>query len=270
MIKAIHQSMLNSIFRCGESFRRRYIELEIIPPGIAAGRGTGLHYANRVNLTQKMKTGNDLSLSDIKDATRDGYIKAFSNGVFIPKEKLSEKTTLLNNGLNDSLRCAEVYKKNIAPEIIPKAVEEPFNVDIGLELPLAGTIDIERTAKIDDLKTAAKKWSDGQIEKEIQPILYSLAHEKITGTKPVFKYHIMICRRGKDNKSTSADYQTQEIIASEDQYTALIYKARLFIEAIQKGVFMPANPASYWCSEVFCGYHRTCRFCGHQPAKRWI
>ncbi len=246
MIKAIHQSSLNTMLRCGEQFRRRYIEGEIIPPGIAAGRGTGLHFANKVNLRQKIVSGVDLPLSDIKDAARDGFVHAFRDGVYIPKDKLSEKETLMNDGLEDSLRCSEVYLDKVAPEIMPRSVEEPFNVDIGLELPLAGTIDIERSAKVDDLKTAAKKWQEGQIEKEIQPVLYSLAHEKLTGLRPVFKYHIMICRRGKDGRATSADYQAQDIKATDGMYQSLIYKAKVFIDSIQKGVFMPANPTSWW------------------------
>ena len=52
MIDSIHQSTANTALRCGEQFRRLYIEDERIPPGIAAGRGTGVHKANEVNLKQ--------------------------------------------------------------------------------------------------------------------------------------------------------------------------------------------------------------------------
>ena len=54
MINSIHQSNLGTALRCGEQFRRRYIEGERIPPGVAAGRGTGVHNANDVNLSQKV------------------------------------------------------------------------------------------------------------------------------------------------------------------------------------------------------------------------
>lgn len=270
MIEAIHQSMLNMAFRCGEQFRRRYIENEIIPPGIAAGRGTGLHYANKVNLRQKIQSGIDLPLSDIKDATRDGFVNAFKNGVYIPKDKLSEKDKLINDGLEDSIRCAEVYLAKIAPEIKPKAVEEPFKLDVGLDLPFAGTIDIEREARVDDLKTAAKTWAKGQIEKEIQPILYSYVFEKITSQKPVFKYHIMIARRGKEGNVTSAGYDSQEIICFDSHYSSLFHCARLFIDMLKKGVFMPANPSSWWCDKSWCGYFYTCPFRGNGTQKKWM
>lgn len=270
MIKAIHQSMLNMAFRCGESFRRRYIENEIIPPGIAAGRGTGLHYANKVNLRQKIQTGLDLPISDIKDAARDGYVKAFEGGVYIPKDQLPEKEKLLNEGLDDSIRCAEVYLEKVAPEIKPKAVEEPFTIEVGLALPLSGTIDIEQEAKVDDLKTSSKKWAEGQIQKELQPIMYSFAHEKMTGIRPLFKYHILIARRGKYGP-TSAGYDSQEITCTDRHYSALIANLNVFIEMLQKGVFTPANPTSWWCGSAdWCGYFPTCPYMGNGKQLKWI
>lgn len=270
MISAIHQSMLNMALRCGEQFRRRYMEGEVIPPGIAAGRGTGLHYANKVNLTAKIRTGEDLPISDIKDATRDGYVRAFQSGVYLKKDDLPKKDKLLNDGLDDALRCAEVYRSSIAPDIKPVTVEQPFKIDVGLALPLAGTMDIQQDARVDDLKTAAKKWNDGQIEKEIQPPFYSLAYEIETQTRPTFHYHIMIARRGKDGTPTSTDYQTQEMTPTDAHYSALYSKLDLFIKMVQAGLYPPANPASWWCSPDWCGYYYTCSFVGNGKQSKWI
>lgn len=167
MINSIHQSSLGMALRCGESFRRRYIEDEIIPPGIAAGRGTGVHKANEVNLKQKIKTKIDLPLSDLTDAARDGYVHAFRNGVYLTKEDQPSKNTLLNDGLNDTIRLTELYRKEVAPEIKPIEVERPFRLDVGLPLLLAGRIDMEEDFKVDDLKTAGMSWPEGRIDKEI-------------------------------------------------------------------------------------------------------
>jgi hypothetical protein len=270
MIKAIHQSMLNSAFRCGESFRRRYVENEIIPPGVAAGRGTGLHFANKVNLTQKIKSGEDLPLTDIQDAARDGYVNAFKDGVYIPQEQVSEKDRLLTQGLDDAVRCATVYREKVSPGIQPKAVEQPFVLDMGLALPLSGTVDIERVAKVDDLKSAGKTWAKDQIHKEIQPIMYSFAHEKLTGDRPVFQYHIMICRRGAGGFATSTGYEVQAKICTDQDYAALRAQTGVFIDMFQKGVFVPANPSSWWCSPEWCGYYRTCPYRGHGKQSTWV
>lgn len=270
MISSIRQSMLNMAFKCGESFRRRYVEGQIIPPGIAAGRGTGLHHANKVNLTQKITSGVDLPIGDIKDAARDGFVKAFRDGVYIPKHLLSEKDKLINMGLEDSLRCAEVYHEKIAPEILPRAVEEPFHLEVGLSLPIEGTLDIQRLGKVDDLKTAAKKWSEGQIHKEIQPVMYSYSHEKVTGIRPLFKYHIMIARRGQAGNATSAGYDTQEKTCTDQDYSSLFANLHIFIDMLEKGVFTPSNPTAWWCSADWCGYFSTCPFRGNGKQQAWF
>ena len=91
MIKEIHQSHLNTGFRCMEQLRRRYFLNEIIPPGIAAGTGTSVHFAAEQNHKIKMVTGEDEPLSVLTDATRDGFVKAFSNGIFFEQRGLARQ-----------------------------------------------------------------------------------------------------------------------------------------------------------------------------------
>ena len=264
MIEAIHQSSLNMAFRCGEQFRRRYIMDEIIPPGIAAGRGTGVHKANEVNLKQKIRTGIDLPVSDMKDAARDGYVNAFKNGVYLCRDDRPAKNKLLNDGLNETLTLTGLYHDEVAPEIKPVEVERQFFIDIGLSMPLAGIIDIEQDEKVDDLKTAGKSWSPNQIEKEIQPIFYSLAHEKETGIRPVFNYHILV------NLKTGAKRQVQSIKATNNHYSALFEKLKMFIRMIETGTYLPANPTSWWCDEKWCGYYLSCPYMGNFLPKKEI
>lgn len=251
--------------RCGEQFRRRYMEGEIIPPGIAAGRGTGLHGANEVNMKQKVKSKEDLPLSDLKDVARDSFINAFKNGIYLAKEDRPSKNKIINDGLNATLRLTTLYKDEVAPEIEPLEVEHPFSIDIpGIPLPLAGRMDIQREAKVDDLKSAGKSWDDGQIQKEIQPILYSLAHEHETRIRPEFVYHILV------DLKTGPKRQIQKLTATDEHYQALIKKMRMFCKSLEAGIFLPANPSSWWCSEKWCGYYYTCDYVGNPKSKKEI
>lgn len=264
MIDGVHQSNLNMALRCGEQFRRRYMEDEVIPPGVAAGRGTGVHKANEANLNQKIKTGIDLPLSDMQDAARDGFLHSFRNGVFMVDEELPEKSKILNEALNDCLRCTELYADKVAPGITPVQVEVPFDVDLGLSLNLKGRIDYEDDNSVDDLKTSKKSWGHDQIEKEIQPIFYSLAHEHLTGIRPTFHYHILVPLK------TKLKYMHQQITATDAHYASIILKIKMMIKMIESGVFLPANPTSWWCSKKWCGYYQTCIYVGNKPAKRWV
>lgn len=264
MINAIYQSSLNMALRCGEQFRRRYLEDHVLPPGIAAGRGTGVHNANEVNLKQKIRTDVDLPISDMQDAARDGFVKAFEKGIYLPKDELPEKDKILNEGLSDTIRLTELYGKEVAPKIKPKDVEVEFNIDVGLPLNIAGKIDIQRENKLDDLKTTKKTWSEGQINKEIQPILYSFVHEYMTGIRPRFDYQILIALKN------STKLQIQSITPTNNHYRALFTKFHVFCDMIDKGVFMPANPSSWWCCEKWCGYYLTCPYVGNQYPTTWI
>jgi len=270
MIDSIHQSSLSTALRCGEQFRRRYIDGEIIPPGVAAGRGTGVHEANRVNLTQKIKSGKDLSLDDLQDACRDGYMKAFRNGVYMTKEDEPAKSRILNDGLNDALRCTKIYRDNVAPEIEPVSVEDPFEIDVGLPLNLAGTVDIQRKRIINDLKTTSMKWPEDRIKNEIQPIFYSFVKEYIEKERPEFRYDILIARRGKDGNPTSEDYQPLKLTATDKDYNALFAKISVFLKMLEAGIFPPCNPSDWVCSPKWCGYYATCIYRGNKPQKKWF
>ena len=265
MIDSIHQSMLSMALRCGEQFRRRYGLGEIIPPSIAAARGTGVHRGNRVNLEHKLIKGDDLPVDDVRDATRDGYVGAFERAggeVFLPKEDRPAKKQLLNEGLNDALRMIELYHAEVAPGIHPVGIEEPFHIDVGLALPLAGQMDFFTVPEIGDLKTTTKKWAEGQINQEIQPPFYCLAHEFIRKVRPRFDYHILIARRGKTGP-TSAELQEQSMVPTENNYRALLSKIKVFLKMVETGTFPPANPGAWWCDEKWCGYWASCPHVGN-------
>jgi hypothetical protein len=273
MIESIHQSSLGMGLRCGEQFRRRYGLGHIIPPSIAAARGTGVHEASKVNLRQKIITGRDMPLSDILDAARDGYVHAFekANGqVYLPKEDWPAKKRLMAEGQEDAIRCAKLYLEKVAPGLRPKAVEEPFRLDVGLDLPLAGIMDYQEEPRVGDLKTASRSWRDGRINEEIQPVFYSFVHEAERGIRPDFVYHILVARRGKDGRVTSEGLQEQSIVPTDAHYHGLFAKLRTFIRMIQAGVFPPANPGSWWCAEKWCGYWATCPYVGNAKQTNWI
>jgi len=271
VISEIHQSSLNMILRCGEQFRRRYLEGDIIPPSVAAARGTGVHKASQVNLRNKIRTKEDLPLADLLDAARDGYVNALKEGVYLPKEDQPSKKRILNNGLEDALRCTRVYREKVAPNLDPKLVEEPFLINLNLELPLAGTIDFVTVNNVlGDLKTSERSWSSTRAQEEIQPIFYSLAYEHLYGTRPRFLYFILLARRDKDGAPSSETWQVEDVEVLDKHYAALLAKISLMIRMLRAAVFPPALPTSWWCSERWCGYYTTCPYVGNVLPGKWV
>ena len=264
MIDSIHQSTLNMAFRCGEQFRRRYILGHIVPPSVPAGRGTGVHKANEANLRQKVESREDMPLADLQDAARDGYVHALQHGVYLPKDKVSEKNRLLNDGLNDTLRLTKLYRNAVAPNINPIHVEREFSINVGLPLLLEGRMDYQEKPIVGDLKTAGKSWGEHQIHKEIQPVFYSFVHEHETGIRPKFIYHILVALKTKEK------LQTQDLTPTDRHYQALYAKLLMFCKMLETETFLPANPSSWWCDPRYCGYYYTCPFVGNELPKAWI
>lgn len=255
MITHISNSSLGMWLRCGEQFRRRYIEGEIIPPGISARTGTAVHKASDINFSQKIITKKDMPLSDLQDAARDNYVHTVKeSGVFIPKDKLSEKKKLLNDGLNSSLEATKVYREDIAPKIQPLFSEHRLEADIGLGIPLLGIIDCYDGC-LNDLKVAKKKnqtWADN----ELQASFYSVLAEKNYLNGDTFKYHFVVPNKTMvyEEISTKRDKKDWEVLT--------IY-IKAFLADLKIGNFKPADRGHWVCNPLWCGYYLTCKFVGN-------
>ena len=255
MIKHISSSSLGSWLRCGEQFRRRYIEGEIIPPGISARRGGAVHKTAEINYRQKKTTEVDLPLSDMQDATRDNYVETIKEkGVFIPQSELPGKDRLLNDGLNQAIEATKIYHKDVAPQNQPKIIEQSFSADIGLDLPVTGIVDlITQENKIKDLKIMKKKnqaWADN----ELQPTFYYiLAKENELQVNNEFEYQIVVPNKKMifDPISTKRD---------EGDVERLKQYIRAFLQSLKSGMFAPCEPGHWLCDPMWCGYALTCAY----------
>ena len=258
MIEHLSVSSVDMFLRCGEQFRRRYIEGEIIPPGIAARVGTGLHKGAEANSKEKISTGHDAPLSVVQDAARDGYVKAVQSGIFVPAEQRSEAKTLLAQGLDDSVKLATLYREEVAPDIMPVAAEKQIVAEVpGLSVPVLGYIDTVTDAdEIRDLKSAGKAWPKNKPHGEHQPTVYAFLFEYIYGRKPSrFVYDILV-----NGKKESATYMQMETMRDEADFAAWVRIAQTVLRSISAGVFPPAAPGSFLCSPNFCGYHSSCPY----------
>ncbi len=128
-IEFVSQSMYGQFMRCPAQFERRWVYGEIIPPGIAARRGSATHHAAELNHAQKVESCIDLSIEELQDAARDEYIRLVQErGVFIPRDKISEKNQLLADGLDAATRLTKLYRQDLAPKIQPVFAEKRITI----------------------------------------------------------------------------------------------------------------------------------------------
>jgi hypothetical protein len=255
-MEVITQSMLGMFLRCHHQFERRYLRGEIIPPGIAARRGSATHKAAQLNHEQKLHTQADLPVGDLQDAARDHYVRLIKDeGVFIPKDQIAEKDTLLAKGLDAAVRLTKLYRQSLAPAIQPVLVEEKLTLDVGLELPLQGTIDVLTTDNwLPDLKTADKSKGPGEADHSLQLTLYAglVAHH--TGKWPA-RISLEILVNNKEPK-----LQSLTTTRGPEDWVNLLLRVKLLLAQIQVEIFPPCDPNSWICSPNWCGYFWSCKY----------
>lgn len=258
MLTSIHQSHLGMFLRCAAQFERRYILGEIIPPGIAARRGSATHKAAEINHLQKLNTREDLPVDTLQDVARDHYIKLVKEeGVFIPKDQVGEKDKLLGAGLDASTRLTKLYREVLAPQIQPIMVEEKIEIDVGLELPLVGTVDLTTEGgNLEDIKTADKSKDQSMADTSLQLTMYAGLYATQTGKWPK-KINLRILVNSK-----KPQLQTLETQRGPEDWNRLIGRIQFMIAQINSGLFPPCSPDSYLCSPKWCGYWLTCRWGG--------
>lgn len=256
MIEFVSQTMLGQWFRCPEQFRRRWIENEIIPPGIAARIGTGLHKGNEVNCRAKIVTGQDEPLSVVQDAARDGYVKALQEGVFFPPDEVPTAKEKMAEGVDTTVTLAGLYHKSLAPQVQPAMIERRILMEApGLDVPFAGTVDVLTTdGWWFDIKSAARKWPEGRADSDVQATLYGELVRAETGKYPArLSFEIF-------TKTKEPAHQHIETTRQPEDFDALVSRSQVMLRSITAGIFPPAEVGHWLCSPKWCGYWYSCPY----------
>lgn len=249
-------SQIDMYLRCGESYRRRYIEGERIPPGVAMLQGTGVHAGAEVNFRQKVDTHSDLPFRDIVDAAVDGFDRSLLGGYVIdpegpaPDEARDQVATL-----------AMLYADEVAPEYQPVHVEQAVKIELPGAYDMLGVIDLaDDHGRVVDIKTTGKAKSQNECDTSAQLTFYAAAHRVLTGELASEVRLEVLVKTKRPKRVMLASTRGQE------HFVSLANKINAVSAGIQAGVFLPAEPGSWMCSPKFCGYYHTCPFVAHGPA----
>lgn len=251
MIQTIRQSMLNLFGNCQIAFRHRYVEGEIMPPGIAARVGSGLHKAAEANHRQKMNSGMDMPISEMQEIASDEYAHLInSEGVYFPGTA-QELHVELGKGEDLTVALTANYGSLIAPQITPVGAEVTIHASHpALPIPFSGTLDvIDARGIIFDLKTASKKWRCGKENETTQPTLYKYMAQQTFYKTYEFGFHVLAYGGETQYIPTESGLPGMERIVGI---------AKAILNACETGCFMPAVPGHWMCSEKWCGWYHSC------------
>lgn len=260
MIDHLSASQIDMFYRCGEQWKRRYIDDEKLPPGVAAHVGTGLHGACEYNFKTKIETKEDQPLDALTDCAVEYYQNSLDRGVFFLEEEKDNRAKVMQEGEKTVVDLTELARREFMPSVTPKLVEEKMFCDLpGVEVPVLGYLDLyTEDDRLLDIKTSGRKWAQSRADISTQPTIYREMINQNMGHYPSrITFDIFIST--KERK-----YQTLETTRGQDDLTVLANRTKTMLRMIQAGLFPPSDPSAWQCSVKFCGYYQTCPYTNYK------
>lgn len=255
-------SSLDLLTRCGEAWRRRYLERERYPAGTAALRGKTLHHTAATAFRAKA-AGQQMTSDDLRDAAATAFDDELQReSVALTEEEVETGMNATLGAVKDTAtQLAAWFGAEVLPDYDPILIEEPLRIELDGRYDLFGRVDLvasvcgTTTVSVVDLKTAAKRKRQADADDSVQLTFYSAAAHMILGTAPdeACLDVAVISSRGIERQLISSS-------RDEADYNALIERTEAVGRAIEAGVFLPAAPGSWWCSAKYCEFHSNCRF----------
>jgi len=262
-------SQLDMISKCPEQWRRRYIEGEIIPPGIAALKGKAVHKPAEVNFRQKIETHDDLPVEEFRGLAASAFEAELAGGYLLSSEEEGRgRAVVIGEAKDATVRMAAFHATDQAPDYQPELVEQQFRIVLPGSHDLVGVIDMaDEDRRVVDLKTSGKAKNQADADGSIQLTAYAAGYRVLTGEPPAeLRLDTIVQTHGKKAGTT----EKRDIVTTARgpaDFSALAQRLNIVTRQIESGIFPPAPVGSWWCSAKWCGFHSTCRFVNHERAE---
>lgn len=253
-------TQVDMYLNCGEQWRRRYVEGDVIPPGIALVKGTAVHLGSEHNFEQKIKSKKDLSKKKIVDRAVSGFDdRVREEGLFLTEEDEARgKKIVKGEGIDSTARLAGLYAEEVAPKYQPKEVEIKQRLVLEKsKYDLLAILDLTTVENnILELKTGAKKKSQSDWDKSTQLTIQAVTHRAHSGQMP----GKITVEQLVDSGKSPPKLHTFETTRTAADFGPLASRLNAVINGITAGVFIPASPGHWGCGPKYCGYWQTCPY----------
>lgn len=280
----LNNSKLVTLQSCGERYRRKYVDREPEPPTPSMIRGTVVHRVGKAALRRKLAAGSNAALPSDEEA-RDLAATWFDQEwdrqavrlVRGDDEDDAETERLARAEAKDfAVEVSAFHVADLAPRLEPVAVERlivvrPKNADLtihgtldlvtrGEEIPLGHSGSLPVTGNLEDirdLKTSPKSPSKTAADTSQQLSMYGLiryAEKGHVASRLKLDYLVRTPARH--------DLKHVELTTTRDaaDFEAVVARINTAVEAVKRGVFVPADPSWWGCSEKWCGYWGSCPY----------
>lgn len=272
---------LGDLQKCGIYFEKKHLRREFKPKSIAAIRGISVHRQAQDSFLGVMDGKDAFDAEEAKDRAADHFEHEFGQGHRFDKDELEEhgsekKVKAVHK--DAAVHLSAGHANTITPIVRPIAVEQKISVtpkgrdytvstvidlvDLHVKNPFGDSNDPENQQEIvRDLKTKKTPPKKNEAEESQQltfQALGRLAHTKKLPEK--FSLDVLWLTAQKKQQKHEFLYTERTM----DDIKTLLRRIDLAVEAVNKGVFLPASSAGgsrpWWCSERFCEYWYECPF----------
>lgn len=265
------QSKLSLYQRCGEAYRRRYIEKDVQPAPLRVRAGSAVHAVAALMAKARMglmsghapKEPVFTKVDEVAAAAFEQQLEA--EVVLTPREKAEGSEGMhVGRAKDDVVQMARAFVPVVkALDVVAverKVTVKPQDSDIRL----VGTIDlITRDPAtggdvIDDVKTARRSPPRNAADVSAQLTMYGMLRAAETGKLPVaYRLHHLV----RTPKSSVARYISLATRRDVNDLRALVRRINTAVDGVRKGVFTPAQPGvAWWCAPDWCEYWQTCKY----------
>ncbi|MHC4181374.1 MAG: PD-(D/E)XK nuclease family protein [Planctomycetota bacterium] len=253
----ISASQLSMYWRCPEQYRRRYMEGEILPPGIALLTGGALHSGAEHNFRQKIDSRRDLPAAEIVDAAVAAFDARAAAGYALSDDEASRGAKIVVGEAKDQTAVlAGVHAEQQAPDYQPAAVEQKTRIVLPKAsrdlLAITDLRDDQR--RVVDIKTAARKKPQTEVDGSIQLTIYAAAYCIDCGQPPSEVRLDTLIKTKKPGRQVLASMRNRS------DFQVLVNRVNATLAAMEAGHFPPCSPDAWQCSSKWCGYFRDCPY----------
>ena len=238
----VSYSQLNSFLKCPQRYLFQYVRgmpWEFIPEYLPFGRS--IHDAGKIFYRTLKETGQRISLDELIDHFKESWERE-SQGNIRYKENQSRDTVR-----EKGVQMLKVFYENVAPQGI-LGVEVPFSVDLVLEetgeilsYKLTGIFDLiesdeEGNHVVVELKTGSKRFTEDQIDLDLQGTLYSYALNQMglctNGGDILVRYDLLL-------KLKNPALESYFAVRGKVHYQWAFHLVRRVLRAIELKAFYP-------------------------------
>lgn len=254
-LKHLSISSIQTYMKCGVQWYFRYVEGLKIPPGVAMVKGRSFHKAEEENFRQKMESHQDLPVEEVKEVFSSTYDYEIQDARIREDEDIGVEK---DSGL---IALAEFHVKR-APQIVPVGVEESNAIEVGGHAFVSRIDLLDGDKAIRDLKLKSKTPPEDAAKVDMQLTGYDLTYRKTRGEAPSkLVLDCAISTKVPKLVQREAPPRSLDVLEAFENHVSTV------VDAIGKGVFLPAPSDSWVCTEKWCGYFDQCKFGRKRSAK---